>query len=529
MLGVNSSAATDVNGQHPDSPSTSDAPSIVHRPSSMPDYLTTIGLEVHAQLLTRSKMFCECSADVAYAPPNSHVCPICMGMPGTLPVINSEAVRQTVRTGLALNCTIPPFSKFDRKNYHYPDLMKGYQISQYDLPLCVNGYLDVDIPDERGSVRDTRRVGIVRVHLEEDTARLLHRTDSDGTPYALMDVNRSGVPLMEIVSAPDLHTPEEAQLYAMKLRHILRWIDASTGNMEEGSLRVDANVSVRPAGQAEFGTKVEVKNMNSFKAVRAALEYEVARQTELLKSGGRVTQETRHWVETRGVTVPGRTKEEASDYRYFPEPDLPPLTFSKEDVEEIRASLPELPDAGRERLMRQYGLTPYDAMQITSSRAMADYFERVVKGSEGNTELARTAAGFILNDLVKLLADAGIDIEQGPIKAEQLRELVALAEDGAINRSIARALLPEMFASGRTAGELVKERGLGVVRDESALEKAVDEAIAANPQAVSDYLKGKESALMAFLGPVMRATKGQADANTVRELLKRKLELMRNA
>src|SRR5439155_6606302 len=282
---------------------------------------------------TRSKMFCGCAADVAYAPPNSHVCPICLGMPGTLPVINAEAVRQTVRTGLALNCAIPPFSKFDRKNYHYPDLMKGYQISQYDLPLCVKGHLDVDVPDERGNKSYTRTVGIIRVHLEEDTARLLHRTDRDGASYALMDVNRSGVPLMEIVSAPDIHSPEEAQLYLMKLRHILRWIGASTGNMEEGSFRVDANVSVRPTGQTEFGTKVEVKNMNSFKSVRAALEYEVARQTEALRSGGRVVQETRHWVETRGVTIPGRTKEEASDYRYFPEPDLPPLTFSEKEVE----------------------------------------------------------------------------------------------------------------------------------------------------------------------------------------------------
>src|SRR5438477_12352910 len=310
MTGVNSSTTTDLN-----TPSNSSHMS----DASSTQYTTTIGLEVHAQLLTKSKKFCGCSADVAYAPPNTHVCPVCMGMPGTLPVINVEAVRQTIRTGLALNCSIPALSKFDRKNYHYPDLMKGYQISQYDLPLCVNGHLDVDMTDERGSRQYTRGVGIIRVHLEEDTARLLHRGS-----HTLMDVNRSGVPLMAIVSAPHITSPEEAQLYLMKLRHILRWIGASTGNMEEGSFRVDANVSVRPAGQAEYGTKVEVKNMNSFKAVRSALEYEVARQTEALRSGGRVVQETRHWVETRGVTIPGRTKEEASDYRYFPEPDLPP-------------------------------------------------------------------------------------------------------------------------------------------------------------------------------------------------------------
>jgi aspartyl-tRNA(Asn)/glutamyl-tRNA(Gln) amidotransferase subunit B len=523
MVGVNGNAATGLNTRD-ERPSSVDTGAVSSRTAA--DYLTTIGLEVHAQLLTRSKMFCACSADVAYAPPNSHVCPVCLGMPGTLPVINAEAVRQTVRTGLALNCSIPTFSKFDRKNYHYPDLMKGYQISQYDLPLCVNGHLDVDIPDERGNKLYTRTVGIIRVHLEEDTARLLHRTGSDGTPYALMDVNRSGLPLMEIVSAPDIHSPEEAQIYLVKLRHILRWIGASTGNMEEGSFRVDANVSVRPAGQAEFGTKVEVKNMNSFKSVRSALEYEVIRQTEVLRRAGaqrrRVIQETRGWVETRGVTVSQRSKEQAHDYRYFPEPDLPPLTFAEKDVEEIRSTLPELPDALRDRLGATYGLTPYDALQITSSRAIARYFERAMPGS-GTAERGRIIAGFIVNDLARLLSDAGIDIEQGKVRPEHLGELAALVEEGTINRGIARGLLSDMFETGRPPGELVKERGLAVVRDESALEKAVDEAIAANPKAVADYLKGKESALAAFLGPVMKATRGQADANTVRELLKRRI------
>ena len=521
MAGVNSSAFTDVN--------TPIASSRAERNVAPSDFVTTIGLEVHAQLLTKSKMFCGCPADIAYAPPNSHVCPICMGMPGTLPVINAEAVRQTVRTGLALNCTIPELSKFDRKNYPYPDLMKGYQISQYDLPLCVNGHLDVDVTDDRGSVRYTRGVGIVRVHLEEDTARLLHRTDNGGTPYSLMDVNRAGVPLMEIVSAPDITSPEEAQLYAMKLRHILRWIGASTGNMEEGSLRVDANVSVRPRDQKEYGTKVEVKNMNSFKSLRSALDYEVARQVALIESGGRVVQETRGWVEARGVTVSQRTKEQAHDYRYFPEPDLPPLTFTKEAVEEIRASLPELPDARRSRLAEQYGLTAYDALQITSSRAVADYFEAVVSPDWGTGERARMAAGFIVNDLSKLLADSGTSIDSSPITPERLRELVTLVDEGAINRGIARTLLPDMFASGRSASDLVTERGLAVMREESALEKAVEEAIATNPRPVEDYLKGKESALMALVGPVMKATRGQADANAVREMLKRKLEVKREA
>jgi aspartyl-tRNA(Asn)/glutamyl-tRNA(Gln) amidotransferase subunit B len=443
-----------------------------------------------------------------------------MGMPGTLPVINAEAVRQTMRTGLALNCTIPSFSKFDRKNYPYPDLMKGYQISQYDLPFCVGGYLDVDVPDERGNRQYTRHVGIIRVHLEEDTARLLHRG-----AHTLMDINRAGLPLMEIVSAPDISSPEEAQLYLTKLRHILRWIGASTGNMEEGSFRVDANVSVRPTGQKEFGTKVEVKNMNSFKSVRSALEFEVERQTGLIRRGERVAQETRGWVETRGVTVSQRSKEQAHDYRYFPEPDLPPLTTSDSDIEAIKASLPELPDARRDRLIEEYALSPYDAAQITATRATADFFERAAAGM--STEAARTLAGFIVNDLARLLGEAALDVESSPVSAEALSELVSLVESGTINRGIARNLLPDLFETGRTPAELVKERGLAIMRDEPALEKAIDEAIAGNPKAVDDYVKGKESAMMALFGPVMKATKGTADATAVRELLKRKLDAMR--
>ncbi len=525
MVNANSSAAID-----PNSPTSGPAPSQTAGMASPSlktregEYIATIGLEVHAQLLTKSKMFCGCSADIAYAPPNTHVCPICLGMPGTLPVINREAVRQTIRTGLVLNCTIPDFSKFDRKNYPYPDLMKGYQISQYDLPLCVDGHLDMEVTDKRGNRLHTSRTGIIRVHLEEDTARLLHRVGPDGIPYSLMDVNRAGLPLMEIVSAPDIASPEEAQLYLMQLRHILRWIGASSGNMEEGSFRVDANVSVRRAGQSELGTKVEVKNMNSFKAVRSALEYEVERQIAILKNGGRITQETRGWVEDRGVTVGQRSKEQAHDYRYFPEPDLPPLTFTDEDRDAIRATLPELPEPRRERIVQPYGLSAYDATQITSSRQTADYFELVADGL--TSEEARIAAGFIVNDLAKLLADTGTGIEESKLTAEHLRELVKLVADGVINRNIARSLLPDLFETRRAPRELVAERGLAVVRDESALETAVDEAIAANPKAVVDYLGGKESALAAFLGPVMKATKGQADVGTVRELLKRKLELM---
>ena len=493
-------------------------------PTHSTEYLTTIGLEVHAQLLTNSKMFCGCSADIAYAPPNTHVCPVCLGMPGTLPVINAEAVRKTLLTGLAVNCTIPAFSKFDRKNYHYPDLMKGYQISQYDLPLCINGYLEVEgtVPKGNPDHHPPTTVRIRRVHLEEDTARLLHRTDSDGTPYSLMDVNRAGVPLIEIVSEPDITSPEQAQLYLMHLRHILRWIGVSTGNMEEGSFRVDANVSVRPASQQEYGTRAEVKNMNSFKAVRQALEYEVERQIGVLESGQKVVQETRGWVEARGITVSQRSKEEAHDYRYFPEPDLPPLTFSEQDIEAIRTGLPELPLARRDRFMEQYGLSLYDSTQLTSSRSTADYFEQVAHDTSG--EGARIAASFIVNDLVKILA--GTELEATPLSPENMRELVGLVSEGTINRNIARSLLPDMVL-GHKAADLVQERGLAIVRDESALEQAVDEAIQANPKAVADYLGGKESAIAAFLGPIMKATRGQADANTTRELLKRKLDALR--
>ncbi len=479
----------------------------------MTEYLTTIGLEVHAQLLTESKMFCGCDANIAYAAPNTHVCPICLGMPGTLPVINAEALRKTLLTGLALNCTIPTLSKFDRKNYPYPDLMKGYQISQYDLPLCIHGHLEAEETDARGNPIRTFRVGIIRVHLEEDTARLLHRTGPDGVPYSLMDVNRAGLPLMEIVSAPDITSPDEAQLYLVQLRHLLRWIGVSTGNMEEGAFRVDANVSVRRADQTEYGTKVEVKNMNSFKSVRDALKYEVERQIGVLESGGRIVQETRGWDDARNVTLSQRTKEQAHDYRYFPEPDLPPLTYGATDEqrEALRASLPELPEARRDRFISQFGLSRHDATQLVNSRAIADYFEQTVRG--GDTEHARIAAGFVMNNLPNLLGEANVSIEQSKLTPGRLRELVDLVAGGTINLNIARTIIPELFASGESATDLVKARGLGVVKDELALEKAVDEALSANPKAVADYLGGKESALAAFLGPIMKATRGQADAN----------------
>src|SRR5215469_15659118 len=362
------------------------------------EYEVVIGLEVHAQLLTASKMFCRCSADYADAAPNTHNCPICMGMPGVLPVINEQAVEYTVMTALALNCSIPSFSKFDRKNYFYPDLPKGYQISQYDIPLSRNGYLTIRLKDRE------QRIGIHRVHLEEDTGRLLHRTAPDGTAFSLVDLNRAGVPLIEIVSEPDIRSPEEARLYMQKLRTTLVYLGVSSGRMEEGSLRCDANISVRPVGESRLGTKTEIKNMNSFRSVQRALEYEAARQIALLREGGTIVQETRGWVESKGVTVSQRSKEQAHDYRYFPEPDLPPLVLSQEWIESVRAKMPELPDAKRLRFTEQYGLSAYDAEVLTGERALADFYEQAVAAAQGQlVTRAKAVANWINGDLARLL------------------------------------------------------------------------------------------------------------------------------
>src|SRR5215467_642226 len=345
------------------------------------DFEVVIGLEVHSQLLTKSKMFCTCSTGYANAAPNTHVCPVCMGMPGVLPVINNEAVTYTIMTALALNCSIPEYSKFDRKSYAYPDLMKGYQISQYDIPLSRNGYLTIEHHGQQ------RRIGITRVHLEEDTARLLHHAG-----YSLIDINRSGTPLMEIVSEPDMRSPEEARLYMQKLREILVYLGVSSGRMEEGSLRCDANISIRPRGQKELGVKTEIKNMNSFRSVEHALEYEAQRQIAMVRAGETIHQETRGWVETKGITVPQRSKEQAHDYRYFPEPDLPPLIISRAWVEELRAQLPELPDARRTRYMTEYGLSAQDANVLTEEKALGDYFEQVMAASHASDRKARAKA-----------------------------------------------------------------------------------------------------------------------------------------
>jgi aspartyl-tRNA(Asn)/glutamyl-tRNA(Gln) amidotransferase subunit B len=480
------------------------------------DYEVVIGLEVHSQLLTKSKMFCSCSTDYAYAAPNTHVCPICMGMPGVLPVMNQQAIAYTIMTALALNCEIPQYSKFDRKNYPYPDLMKGYQISQYDIPLSKNGYLTID---HNGHIK---RIGITRVHLEEDTARLLHH---DG--YSLVDINRSGTPLMEIVSEPDLRTPEEARLYMQKLREILVYLGVSSGRMEEGSLRCDANISIRLRGQQALGVKTEIKNMNSFRSVERALAYEAQRQIELLRTGQIIHQETRGWVETRGVTVPQRSKEYAHDYRYFPEPDLPPLLISRDWVEELRAQLPELPDARRARYIDEYGLSTQDANVLTEDKALGDYFEQVLAVSQTSDlkDRAKAVANLVLNDVVRLLKSNSISVPESQLSPAAVANLLDLLENERITGKQAKEVLEEAFASGKMPDVIVKEKGIEPpISDEGELERIIEEVITNNSKAANDYRAGKTNALQALIGQVMKQTRGQAKAGSVRKILIEKLD-----
>ena len=480
-------------------------------------YEAVIGLEVHSQLLTSSKMFCGCSAEYAGASPNSHVCPVCLGMPGVLPVINRRAVELTIMTGLALNCEIPDASKFDRKNYPYPDLVKGYQISQYDLPLTREGWIDVEVDGH------VRRVGIERVHLEEDTARLVHGNDSAGQAASFADMNRSGVPLMEIVSKPDMRSAAEARAYLQKLRAIVRALGVSTGNMDEGSFRCDANVSMRPVGQAEYGTKAEVKNMNSFRGVFRAIEYEIQRQTEVLSRGERVIQETRGWVDERGMTVSQRSKEQAHDYRYFPEPDLPPLFISREWVGELKASLPELPDARRERYVAEHGLTPYLASQLTASAEVGELFERTLALYPD----PRKVGNWIQTELFRLLKESGDDEVSVTLPApEHLAELLKLIDAGTINQSAAKQVFEEMYRTGQAPATVVETLGLTQVSDTDELTRIIDEVIAANPKPVADYKGGKPSAAGRLVGEVMKATRGRANPGVVNELMRARLDAL---
>ena len=491
------------------------------------EYETIIGLEVHVQLFTLSKMFCSCRADYQEASPNSLVCPVCLGMPGTLPVINRQAVEYTIMTGLALNCTISHNTKFDRKNYPYPDLMKGYQISQYDMPIATEGYLELAVE------RETKRVGIIRVHLEEDVAKLQHVRDGSGQTYSLVDVNRSGAPLMEVVSHPHMRSAEEAREYLVSLRSILQYLGVSTGNMEEGSFRCDANVSIRPRGTSELMTRVEVKNMNSFRAVYNALKYEVERQVKLVQQGDTVHQETRGWVEEHGVTVSQRSKEYAHDYRYFPEPDLPPLVIDPQWVEEIKASLPELPAQRRQRFVEQYGLPLYDARLLTAQQAAADFFEEAAGASQereiASKDRAKSISNWMLGDLAGLLNSHSLDITASPVSPGHLAELVGLIESDTLSTRLAKTVLEEVFNTGRAPGKIVKENGYTQISDASIVESAVTEAIKSTPQAVSDYLGGKETAARFLVGQVMKLTRGQANPGIVNDLVRQKLEALKVA
>ncbi|MDP2919630.1 MAG: Asp-tRNA(Asn)/Glu-tRNA(Gln) amidotransferase subunit GatB [Dehalococcoidia bacterium] len=490
--------------------------------SQAQEYETIIGLEVHAQLKTKSKMFCGCSADYADSPPNTHVCPICMGMPGVLPVINRRAIEFTMMTALALNCTISEYTKFDRKNYPYPDLMKGYQISQYDAPIGKNGWFTIDIDGQK------KRVGITRVHLEEDVAKLIHRPAAGGAGYSLMDVNRSGVPLMEIVGEPDIRSPEEARQYLVKLHTILQYIGVSTANMEEGSFRCDANISIRPAGMTQLLAKVEVKNMNSFRAVYRALEHEAIRQRKAMASGERLVQETRGWLEDEGKTVSQRTKEYAHDYRYFPEPDLPPLFISRKWVDEVKAMLPELPEARRDRFVAEYALPVYDANLLTGTRAMADYFEACLVTNKPAdvplTSRAKMVSNWLLGDFNRLLNATNTDISEARVSPPQLCELLDLVQKGSISGPAAKQVWEEMFNTGKSASEIVAARGLAQIKDTDELENVIGRVLNENPQAVADYKAGKETALKFLIGQLMRATKGRANPQVANQAIKKKLE-----
>ena len=482
-------------------------------------YETVIGLEVHAQLLTRSKMFCPCSSSYADSAPNTYVCPVCLGMPGVLPVINKRAVEMTIMTGLALNCAMPQQAKFDRKNYPYPDLMKGYQISEYDEPLCGSGWLEIEVDGHR------RRIGVTRVHLEEDTAKLLHVKNPAGETYSLVDVNRSGVPLMEVVGEPVIRSPEEARAYLMKLRQILRYLDVCAGNMEEGNFRCDANISIRPLGSTELMGKVEVKNMNSFRSVYRALGYEAERQREVLDSGGRIPQETRGWVDDQGITVSQRSKEYAHDYRYFPEPDLPPIVVDHEWLEEIRAQTPELPDAKRARLQTAYGLSDYDVTLLIETRAKADYYEAVIAlaPEAKRQKRAKAAANWINSELAGLLNARNMEIGEVKITPEALSELIDLQEDGTISGKTAKSVFEEMFETGRRPKEIVEEAGLVQITASDEISSAVERVIGENAKAADDYRGGKEEALKFLVGQVMRETRGRANPGLVNELLREKL------
>ncbi|MFO7750165.1 MAG: Asp-tRNA(Asn)/Glu-tRNA(Gln) amidotransferase subunit GatB [Desulfobacteraceae bacterium] len=469
-----------------------------------------IGLEVHAQLKTATKIFCSCSTEFG-ASPNANTCPICTGMPGMLPVLNRNAVTLAMKTGFATNCTVAKESRFDRKNYFYPDLPKGYQITQYAFPIAEHGHLLIET--DRG---ETKKIGITRIHMEEDAGKLIH---DPARPKSFVDLNRTGIPLVEIVSEPDIRTPEEAGAYLRKLHAIVRYIDVCNGNMEQGSFRCDANISLRPAGQKAFGTRTELKNLNSFKNVEKAIAYEIDRQTYLLDEGKSVVQETRLWDAAKNKTVSMRSKEEAHDYRYFPDPDLVPLVIDDTWMEEVKNSLPELPDDKKQRFVEQYAMPAEDARTLTSSRNLADYFETVGRGVKDK----RLAVNWVTGAVLGLLKTEGLSIDAAPVSAEDLAELLTLLESGAISAKAAKTVFDDMVSSKKAPGTIVKEKGLEQVSDQSELSAMVAEVIAANPDEHQSYKEGKTKLFSFFMGQIMKKSRGKADPKMVTELLKEQL------
>jgi len=478
------------------------------------ELIPKIGLEIHIELKTRSKMFCSCKNDPDEKHPNINICPVCLGHPGTLPVINREAVRKTIKTGLALNCEISRHTFFERKNYFYPDLPKGYQISQYSTPICKNGFLEID----------GKKIRIRRVHLEEDTGRLIHEKD-----YSLVDFNRAGVPLMELVTEPDIESPKEARKFAEELQLILRYLDVSDADMEKGQMRVEANISLS-SKKGVLGTKVEIKNLNSFKAVEKALEYEIERQRKILESGKKVIQETRGWDPAREITFSQREKEEAQDYRYFPEPDLPPLEITQEMVDEIRAEIPELPRQKRERFKKEYNLDEKSIEIFVKNKDFGEYFEKVVSEFTPNLpkekllRLIKLATNYLTTDLLGLLKGASVSGEDFLITPENFAEFIELIDEGKISSKIAKIVLEEMFKTGADPSQIIEEKGLVLIADEAEIEKIVYQVISENQKAVLDFKKGKENALEFLIGQVMRKTKGKANPKIAKEILTRILK-----
>jgi len=476
------------------------------------EYEAVIGLEVHAQLLTKSKIFCGCSTRFG-APPNTQTCPVCQGMPGVLPVLNRQAVELALRAALALNCQIAPFCRFARKNYFYPDLPKNYQISQYEQPLSYGGFIEIKSGGRR------KRIGIARLHLEEDAGKLVHGTEGDDSSFSFVDFNRCGVPLIEIVSEPDLRTPEEAKEYLSLLKAILEYVEVCDGNMEEGSLRCDANVSVRPRGASKLGTKIEVKNMNSFRAIQKALEYEIQRQVELLRQGEVLSQETRLWDAEAGVTHSMRTKEEAHDYRYFPEPDLVPLRIPASWIEEVKGEMPELPQQRKARFVAQFGLPEYDAGVLTSSKALAQFYEECVRLLPN----PKLVSNWVMVELLSLLHKEGKTVDQSPLSPAALAEMLDLMAKGIISGKIAKSVFEEMFRTGKGARLIVEEKGLVQITDGEELMRIVEEVIAAHPGPVADFRAGKEKSFTFLVGQVMKASRGKANPALVNRILQERL------